>query len=164
VSDLREGAGIVLLAVGAACFYGVLHDLVTTHICLEYFTIAHPPIFGGTHDPLLLALGWGVIATWWVGLPLGVLLAAAARLGRWPKRTARHLVRPVAILLGVMAFSALAAGIMGYVSVREMGEGGLEARLNADLWAHSASYVSGFCGGLCLAGLTVWRRGKLSEL
>ena len=60
--------------------YGVAHDLVTAHLSVEYFTVAHPPI--GTDDPFLLALVWGVLATWWVGVLLGVPLAAAARLGR----------------------------------------------------------------------------------
>jgi hypothetical protein len=38
-----------------------------------------------TTSPTLLAIGWGIIATWWVGLILGILAAPAARLGSWPK-------------------------------------------------------------------------------
>ena len=67
---MMEFAKIVLLSVLAAVGYGIAHDSVTAHVCVEYFSVAHPPIFGGTHSPILLALGWGVIATWWVGLPL----------------------------------------------------------------------------------------------
>jgi len=29
-SDLRSGAGIILMTVAAACGYGILHDLITT--------------------------------------------------------------------------------------------------------------------------------------
>ena len=44
------------------------------------FTIGHPPVFA-TDDPTLLGLGWGVIASWWVGLLLGIPLALVARAG-----------------------------------------------------------------------------------
>ena len=66
---------ILFFSVVAAIFYGILHDQVTAHICVEYFSIAHPPVFT-TNSPFLLALGWGIIATWWVGLPLGLLALA----------------------------------------------------------------------------------------
>lgn len=62
--------------------YGVLHDLVTAHVCVEYFTVGHPQLFEfETDSPTLLALGWGVVATWWVGAGLGVPLALVARVG-----------------------------------------------------------------------------------
>jgi len=61
---------IILLCLAAALVYRILHDQITARVCVEYFTVFHPPIFA-THSPTLLALGWGVIATWWVGLLLG---------------------------------------------------------------------------------------------
>ena len=61
-----ESLKIILLCVLAAIVYGILHDQVTARVCVEYFTIGHPPIFH-TDDPTLLAFGWGVIATWWMG-------------------------------------------------------------------------------------------------
>ena len=75
-----EGVAIVLLAIVSAVVYGVVHDQVTARVCIEYFTIGHPPIFP-TESPTLLGLGWGVVATWWAGLLLGVPLALAARPG-----------------------------------------------------------------------------------
>ncbi|PZR60105.1 MAG: hypothetical protein DI537_53130, partial [Stutzerimonas stutzeri] len=97
---------IILFATAAAILYGILHDQVTAHLCVEYFTIAHPPVFPTT-SPFLLAVGWGVIATWWVGLPLGVLLAAAARLGRHNRLTVAQLKRPILMLMAVSAIAAL---------------------------------------------------------
>src|SRR3954463_4822555 len=97
---------IVFLCMAAAVIYGILHDQVTARICVEYFTIGHPPVFG-TDDPTLLRLGWGVIATWWVGLILGVLLAVASRAGPWPKRSAAHLLRPLIIMLSVVGAFAV---------------------------------------------------------
>src|SRR5215475_1832807 len=102
-----QALAIIALCIVSAVVYGILHNQVTARVCVEYFTIGHPPIFG-TDDPTLLALGWGVIATWWVGLLLGVPLAVVAQAGDRPKRSVGSLVRPLAWLLAVMAVSALA--------------------------------------------------------
>src|SRR4051794_17708525 len=116
---------IILLCIGAAIIYGVVHDLITAQICVEYFTIGHPPVFE-TDSPALLALGWGVIATWWVGLLIGVPLALVARVGARPKRSVGSLVRPVAVLLGVMALGAVVAGVVGWLLARRGAIGLLE--------------------------------------
>jgi hypothetical protein len=163
---------IVLLGIAAAVVYGVLHDQVTARVCVEYFTIGHPPIFH-TDDPTLLGLGWGVIATWWVGLILGVMVAAAARLGSLPKLPARALVKPIALMMVVVGVLALLAGVAGYLLARQ---GALwladsippakHVPFLADLWAHTASYGFGFLGGVVLVVRTLFVRWKLylSEL
>src|SRR5215475_10424584 len=92
---------IILTCVAAAIIYGIVHDQVTARICIEYFTVFHPPAFA-TQSPTLLGLGWGIIATWWVGLFLGLLLALSARAGSRPKLSAVQLVRPITKLLLVM--------------------------------------------------------------
>src|SRR5690349_15487334 len=107
---------IVALCVLATVLYGILHDQITARICVEYFTIGHPPIFTfDTDDPTLLGLGWGVIATWWVGVLLGVPLACAARLGRAPKRSALSVLRPLLLLMIVSALCATIAGVFGCI-------------------------------------------------
>ena len=169
-----QSVGIVLLCVAAAVAYGIAHDQVTARVCVEYFTIGHPPVFG-TDDPTLLGIGWGILATWWVGLILGVPLAVTARAGSRPKRTVRSLVRPVVGLLAVMAVCALVAGVAGWLLARQGSvflTGPLAAQVPADrhalfladLWAHSASYLVGFIGGVVVMGL-VWRsrRGGPAE-
>lgn len=143
-----------------------MHDQITARICVEYFTIGHPPIFD-TDSPTLLGLGWGVIATWWVGLVLGLPLAFAALRGSRPKRTARSLIGPVAILLAWMGTLAAVAGVIGFIAANLGWVVLLEPLASrvpverhtlfiADLWAHSASYLVGFVGGLILAR-RVWR-------
>src|SRR3954447_21650435 len=97
-----QSALIVLLSIASAVAYGILHDQVTARVCVEYFTVGHPPVFP-TESPTLLAIGWGILATWWAGLLLGIPLTLAARAGRRPKRSVRSLVRPVVTLLFVMA-------------------------------------------------------------
>jgi hypothetical protein len=165
-----EAIRIVVLAALAAIGYGVLHDQITARICVEYFTIGHPRIFA-TQSPTLLALGWGVVATWWVGLPLGVLLAIAARLGQRPKVTARALRRPVGVLLLAMAASAAGAGVIGGVLAArgavwlappwaELVPESKHVAFLIDLWAHSASYFTGTLGGVALAIWTWLVRGR----
>lgn len=168
-----ESLKIVLLCIVSAVLYGILHDLVTTRVCVEYFTIGHPPIFH-TDSPTLLALGWGVVATWWAGLILSLPAILVSRLGSWPKFDARHWVRPIAYLLIVMACASLLAGIAGYFTARSGGvrlTGRLAARVPtdrhvaflADLWAHNTAYGVGFVGGLVLCNWVVLRRWWLAR-
>ena len=165
-----QAIAIVALCIGSAVFYGIVHDQVTARICVEYFTIGHPPVFP-TESLTLLGIGWGVIATWWVGLLLGVPLAVVARAGRRPKRCTRSLVRPIFGLLLIMGVSAALAGLAGYVLGRTGAVYLLEPlaslvppdrhdRFLADAWAHSASYLVGFLGGIVVI-VRVWRaRGR----
>ena len=155
---------IVGLSVLAAIGYGILHDLVTTRICVEYFTIFHPPILGGTQSPTLLALGWGVIATWWVGVLLGVPLAILARVGSRPVLTASDVLPMIRTLLIIMGVSAFVAGITGYFigtmppSMAEVLPPERHRRFLADWWAHNASYASGFVGGIVLWAVAYRKR------
>ncbi len=169
---LMETLKIVWLCIAAAIAYGILHDQVTARVCVEYFTVGHPPVFH-TSSPTLLALGWGVIATWWVGLILGIPMALVSRLGRWPKLEARRLFRPIGVLLILMGCTSLLAGLAGYwaASAGKIGlEGPLQSRIPlekqaaflADLWAHSAAYDVGFLGGLAVCGWVWFKRWQIS--
>lgn len=161
---------IIIMGVVAACVYGIVQDQVTARVCVEYFTIGHPPVFN-TDSPTLLAFGWGVIATWWVGLPLGLLMGLASRIGSWPRLTWRDLLRPVAIVLCAMGVISLAAGVAGYFAAKAdwvcLGDplcfripAGRHALFLADLWAHLAAYGSGFLGGLALCIWGIVARGR----
>jgi hypothetical protein len=164
---------IVGLSVLACVLFGIAHDQVTARICVEYFTIGHPPLFRTT-SPTLLGLGWGVAATWWVGLILGVLLALASRAGRRPKRDARTLVRPIAILMLVCGVCAVAAGLLGHHFASENKFRLLEPLASdvpeerhvdflAVMWAHTASYGAAFVGGLVLVVLVCVGRARAAR-
>ena len=158
---------IIGLCILAAVLFGVVHDQVTARICVEYFTIGHPKILA-TESPTVLGLVWGVIATWWVGLLLGVPLAVASTRGRGPRRTASSLVRSISILLACMAGASALFGFVGYAlastGVFVLVEP-LFGRVPDDRhvpfiavgWAHGASYLAGFVGGIVL----IWRVWKL---
>jgi hypothetical protein len=162
--------GIVALSVGSAISYGIVHDQVTARVCVEYFTIGHPPLFA-TESPTLLALGWGIVATWWMGLLLGIPLACCCRIGSAPPLGPREVLRPLGVLLLAMAVVALLAGIAGYAAatsgrvfllppMADRVPAPKHAAFLADLWAHVAAYAAGFFGGLGLCARSVIRRRR----
>jgi hypothetical protein len=159
---------IVFGCIAAAVLYGIMHDQVTARICIEYFTVFHPPVFL-TQSPTLLAFGWGVFATWWMGAFLGFLLALFARMGSLPKFSMRELFPLVLWLLALMGISALVSGIIGYrmgsvpPDVAAALAPALHKRFLADWWAHGASYVSGFLGGLTLCVIVLVKRIRLGR-
>jgi hypothetical protein len=165
-----ESLKIILASIGAAILYGIVHDQFTARICIEYFTVFHPPVFA-TQSPTLQGLGWGIIATWWVGAFLGVMLAIAARAGSQRTLQASQLLTPIAKLLLVMATCALIFGIVGFVLathqiiyppvwVSSRLSPSRYSRFMADWWAHNASYASGFIGGIALSTMTYRKRNR----
>jgi hypothetical protein len=163
-------ARIILLCIAAAITYGVLHDQVTARLCIEYFTVAHPPLFSAT-SPTMVALCWGVAATVGIGTIFGVLLALVAHAGSGPPLAASRLLRPVIKLLAMMAVSALFAGMCGYFLAQhgtisipdDLGDSIPQSRRHefmAVWFAHGASYLVGLSGGAFLV-YSVWRsRGR----
>jgi hypothetical protein len=115
-----------------------------------------------------VALAWGFVATWWVGLPLGVIVAMAARHGSRPKLSAAQ-VRPYIIgLLVVVAALALTSGLLAYVLATrgaialskdwsDLLPEGAQTPFLVDIWTHSASYLFGILGG-AVAAVLVYRR------
>lgn len=161
---------IVGLCVLAAVMYGIVHDQFTAHICVEYFSVFHPPVFR-TNSPALLALGWGIIATWWMGAFLGVFLALAARAGSRKKVDAKELLRPISKLMLIMAALATVAGLAGWLLsqqgviapppwVASALPASKHARFMADWWAHSTSYLVGLIGGVAVCIATFKGRGQ----
>ena len=51
-------------------------------------------------------IAYGIVATWWVGLILGIPLATIARIGSRSKMTVGSLIRPVTVIFGCIALLA----------------------------------------------------------
>jgi len=162
-----EFVKIVLLAMAAACAYGIVHDQITVRICLEYFTVGHAPLVPTT-SPTLLGIAFGIAATWWFGAILGLILATVSRLGPRPKVRAVQLLPVVAILLTSMALAALLVGTLGYVlasagtiyltePLASHVPAEQHVRFLADAFAHNASYATAAIGGLIICWF-IWRR------
>lgn len=172
--DLKAGMQIILICILSAIIYGILHDQVTARICVEYFTIGHEPIFG-TEDPTLLAIGWGFLATWWMGAILGLPMALACRAGKRPKIEPGAIARPIGRLLLMMGVLATTSGLTGWAlawsgQIQLVGKIGSRVPAErhvvflADLWAHNMSYLAGFVGGLIVIRNTWHMRRKMAEV
>ncbi|MGN6369588.1 MAG: hypothetical protein ACTHN5_15120 [Phycisphaerae bacterium] len=172
MKELWEVLKVVILCVAAAVAYGIVHDQITARVCVEYFSVAHPPVFGNLQSPTLLGLGWGVIATWWVGMILGVPLGVCARAGRLPRVGVREIVPVLPAVLGGLLVVAMLAGLCGLwafehgaVQVPRVWAEAIPAEHHAgfmfDAFAHLASYgVGAVCGiGLWAYVLSIrWKR------
>ena len=164
-------AKVILLCVFAAVAYGIVHDQITARLCIEYFTVGHPPLVHTT-SPTLIGLAWGVAATFWVGLILGIPLAVASQSPlSLPPVPIPKIRKAVLRLLGIMALSAGLAGIVGFQLFQHghltMPDCWVEdipashhARFMAAWFAHAASYLSGLLGGVCIIFLTWNQRGR----
>ena len=157
---------IVLLSILAAVTYGVIHDQITGHISLEYFTIGHAPSFTPNRQRCSASAGCDrhVVGRCAVGHSARLRRAA----GRRPKRSAASLVRPLAMLFVVAAGCAAIAGIIGY-AFAVTGAMRLADFLAVQMppekhtpfliagWMHNtAGYAAGFLGGILLIVFT-WR-------
>jgi hypothetical protein len=109
-----------------------------------------------------------------VGLSLGLLLAAACRLGSRPKLELADIRRRVIMLMIGSAVAALIAGIAGAVLVGggvATVPGGWATAISPDkwvafsaaAWAHMASYAAGALGGLIVIGLAIVQRFSKSN-
>lgn len=164
---------ITLLFVIVAIVYGIVHDLITAQICVEYFTIGHRRVIA-SESPVALALVWGVIATWWAGLLAGMVVAPCARVGRWPKLDSTDLLPLLGKLMVAMTLLAAVAFVVAYV-LASTGSIRLVPRLAARIddarhvrflavgGTHLASYFGGFLGSVVLAVLVLRRRRVLSR-
>ena len=163
---------IILVFVGAAVAFGLVHDQITAHVCVEYFMIAHERIVS-SESPIVLGLVWGVVATWWAGALAGILVAVAAREGSWPKLDWRCLSRPAAHLAFAMAAAALVSGVAGYVltahhlvgivpSYADAIPPDKHARFMADVFAHAASYAIGLLGAVVIASWCIFTRRRMA--
>jgi hypothetical protein len=164
---------IILVSILLSISYGILHDMVTANLCVEYFTIGHPKVIE-SESPFLLAIVWGALATWWAGLIIGIGLAFSAQLGTLPKLNAKQIIRPIIKLLGLMGSLAIISGIIGFILAKtetihlmpHLADKIIAERHQLFLtagWAHGASYISGFIGGIILCILTVRKRGRMKN-
>lgn len=169
-SSRDQKTKILLVSIAASIAYGIIHDQITAHLCVEYFTVTHPPLFH-TQSPTLLAFCWGVIATVGIGTVLGAILAEVTQSDGLPPYPILRLSRLILILLGTMALMASLAGVLGFELSRrsliqlpstfaQLIPPARRDRFMAVWFAHGASYLTGLTGGTFLI-LHIWnQRGR----
>jgi hypothetical protein len=92
---------------------GIALDLVTANVAIDYFVVHHPKVVE-SESPWVMALVWGVAASWWAGLLGGLALAIFNARLRPPVPTGDVLYM-VAIACAVLWISMIVilAGIYG---------------------------------------------------
>lgn len=150
-NEFLEYSKIILMTTLSAVCYGITHDLITTHINFDYFasdrthhgpyTRVHFPYIYKSQNKILYALLWGTIATWWVGLPLGLVWAVAGRCGDdKQKLNWKDLISLDSILMGSMLLTSLSIGIGDYLSNHD------SFKMVATM--HETSYLAGILAGI----------------
>ena len=157
----------ILLCIFGAIAFGIVHDMITANICVEYFTIGHPKIIE-SKNPFVLALLWGVLATWWVGVILGIFIVVHNIVGKFPPLPFNDIKRWIFRLLLIMCITSPLAGLLGYILAKteviniipELGQRVAPEKHSAFLgvgWAHLSSYLVGFIGGIAIC-VKVWTK------
>lgn len=63
----------IVSVVALTCLFGIALDLVTAHVWVEYFTVHHPKV-AESRSPFVMAVVWGVGASWWFGAIAAAIL------------------------------------------------------------------------------------------
>jgi hypothetical protein len=157
----------------AAMLFGIVHDQITIRICPEYFTVWHPQIFD-TDNLTVLAVCWGIFASWWIGALLGVLLGASALLGPRPVPNFRIILHSIKIVLMTCAAAAIVAGLIEWhfkfpVPIFVMGYDidhmsyDVQIRFLVDLYIHNGSIDTAPFAAILCAWLIFRHRKTLAD-
>jgi hypothetical protein len=166
-----KSISLIFASIFFAIAYGMIHDLITANICVAYFTIGHPKIIE-SESPIVLAFLWGTIATWWVGLIMGVILSLFNSIGKQVKLELKSIIKMILKLLLYMLVLALIAGIIGFTltelnvihlvpRLAKLIDSNQHSRFLAVGWAHFSSYISGIIGTWIIAFEIKKRRSRL---
>jgi hypothetical protein len=167
--EVKQIKIILTILVISVC-YGIIHDMITAHLCVEYFTIGHPTVIE-SDSPVLLALVWGVIATWWAGLLMGILIVAFNSIGTYPSLEYRQIIRLVLKLICIMFILAIVAGLIGYVlseqnviylipKLANRIDTSSHSRFLAAGWMHVTSYLTALIGTFIICFIIFRKRGS----
>ncbi|EJL65604.1 hypothetical protein [Flavobacterium sp. CF136] len=106
----------IIISIVLAALYGAIHDQITYSISSEYFTVFKFDQFGfldwGNNNPRLTTALIGVLATWWVGLYIGIFQGLVGLIHQNHKLMFRYAMNAIFITLGVTVLF----GIFGFVS------------------------------------------------
>ncbi|WP_261509885.1 hypothetical protein [Chryseobacterium paludis] len=104
---------ITIISILLAGMYGILHDQITFTISPEYYTLFKFPQFGIERLHLNTRIKVGIVgflATWWVGLFLGIVYGLIS-VFLDPKKVLKVTIRSILINLCV----TILFGIVGYL-------------------------------------------------
>lgn len=130
-----------------ACLLGIAMDMATAHLAPGYFIMKQPKLTEST-EPFVLALVWGIGASWWFGAIAGLLLAIQNWLRREPLplsvirvRILKAVVTIWLILMALLGGFYLLIGLLPQDARRPTFD--LDRRMMSVALTHMTEYVIG---------------------
>ncbi|MBK9392375.1 MAG: signal peptide-containing protein [Uliginosibacterium sp.] len=108
----------LVLAVLAAGAFGALHDQISYSVSPEYFTrfkFFQFQLLDPAVPERLRAAQVGFLASWWMGIPLGLLSGVAAFIHRSPAKMQRALAWSLLVIVGFTLAFAIAGLTYGFI-------------------------------------------------
>jgi len=145
-TEWRKALRVVVETTLCSCALGIAMDLVTANVAVDYFAIHHPHVVD-SRSPWVLALVWGVLASWWFGAIAGGLLCAILLVRRTPipvRRIRSLVVRACGILW--LIFMAMLAGwyvVISLLPIPRRSDFDYNRRIMAVALTHMTEYVLG---------------------
>src|SRR5687767_6676631 len=121
---MMKKIGIFLLTVVIstllAGLYGALHDQITFTISSEYFTVFKFDQFHfqewGHNLPRMTTALIGFLATWWVGLYIGIVQGLLGFIHKSPELMFKYVLHAIFITLSVAFLFGIFGGIAGILN------------------------------------------------
>ncbi len=113
----------VLMAMLAAGLFGALHDQISYTVSPEYFTRFKFPMFhllDANVPERIRAAEVGFLASWWMGVPLGLLTGAAGFIHKDVAKMRSALFLSLPIIVGFVLVFALCGLLYGYVQTQSI--------------------------------------------
>jgi hypothetical protein len=108
---------LVIIAVGVAALYGVLHNQISYTVSPEYFTKFKFVQFGYTDSQMperIRASLVGFYASWWMGIPLGLLIGVFGFIHRDYRRMFYISLRAVGLAVAFTLLFGLCGLLYGF--------------------------------------------------
>jgi hypothetical protein len=108
----------VVLAVVAAGIFGAVHDQISYTVSHEYFTRFKFRQFGLLDESVPArwrAAEVGIRASWWMGIPLGLLTGVAGLIQKSAEQMRKAMLWSLVFIVGFTLASALCGLLYGYV-------------------------------------------------
>ncbi|HTV40070.1 MAG TPA: hypothetical protein VMF08_05825 [Candidatus Sulfotelmatobacter sp.] len=108
---------VIVLAMVVAGLYGMIHDQISYTVAPEYFTKFKFRQFGLVEIPLpdrVRAAIVGFLASWWMGIPIGLLVGAAGFIHRDHREMLRVTLWSFLVVVGFTLLFGLGGLLYGY--------------------------------------------------
>lgn len=101
----------------AAGLFGIVHDQISYSVSSEYFTkfkfVQFHLLDPGVPERIRVAKV-GFLASWWMGIPLGILCGSAGFIQRSPALMSRALIQSLIVIASFTMLVALAGLVYGW--------------------------------------------------